>query len=500
MCFRRAWPSSAACLVLACASANPAPLSSRVESAPSAPPPAAVDAGVADAAEVYLDAAQGIGDAGPLRWLGASATGSWVAVCQPAPGLESDAGARWQRTVVLANGSALRVSEVAAADPRGRFLVALREGRFELIDAEQGTQVLLAADVDARRVAGNFVSHRSFAFDGVGRRLAYLIRRAGKTRVIIRTLASGSELLGPPLDLEPLRLGFVGASPETLVLYGVAQDTNGDGKRSLPAALSRDPGECQAADRFVASAPIAGDAVQPHLVNEVTAVANPAPGFVLRFGADQILRDERDRLLRRVGSSESVLADEDCGARILAANRKQKALLVACYKTPGRAPLRLLGSQQSIELGADLAFAGDDLLSQLDTDLFAVHPGKSAALVDLGQGVMRALGDDRLVLSVRGRFALVRHGSRLLGVSVPASPAAQVAERVLVEGLANVADVVLGERHLVVDGHVVDRATGRVSGRVRPGALSVDVHGRVLVAAEVTDAGPQGPLRYESPH
>jgi hypothetical protein len=225
------------------------------------------------------------------------------------------------------------------------------------------------------------------------------------------------------------------------------------------------------------------------------------PGFVMRHGAAQILRDDQERLLRQVGGSKSVLADEKCGARVLAGNVEKQSLLVACYKTPGRAPLRILRPSQNVELGADLAFAGDDYVSQLDVEVFAVHPGQGAAFVDLRNEALRDVGDGRLVLSVHGRMALVRHGARLLGVAVPTKPTAPLVQRVLVEGLAPISDLLLGAAHIVIDGYVIERATGRVLGRVQKPALAVDTRGRVLVSAHAPDSDEQmhGPLRYEFP-
>ncbi len=504
MPLRRALPFSAACLVACAPSATqpsaPAPGDERPRALVSPP---TTDAGGQPDAPPPAPGKADFGREGPVAFLAASPTGEWVGLCQPplsASGRPLE-GAKWRRSVELGQGPALSVTSIAATDPRGRYLVVERAERFELVDARTGTITPLSSDADGRRILANYVGHRSFVFDSAGKRLAYLTRsQASGSRIVVRDLAAGTKVIGPKLDAKPLGLRFVPGPPESLMMDGVLADTNGDGKRTLPRTFVAAARDCHDRGGFVATAKVSGDALVTHVVNAVTARAQPAPGRLTVLGDDQLSRDDKDRLVLTRGARRFVLTDADCGGRVLAGNARRRLLLVACYKKPGRSPLRLVGPNRSTELEVDLAFAGDDHVTQLDAKLFGIHPGKNAALVDFERGRLITLGEKRLVVSVRGRFALVRQKSKLLGVSVPQHSAKAPKETVILDDLAGVTEVVLGERHLVIGGWVVERAGGRVLGRVSGHALAIDAAGRVLTATlREPDAEQTGPLRYERP-
>ncbi len=503
MPLRRVLPFSAACL-LACApsATQPSPPAPDTESPSAVARQAPADAGRPDAPRVTPGKGD-FGREGPVAFLAASATGEWVGLCQPplsASGRPLEQ-AEWLRSVELGQGRALSVKSIAATDPRGRYLVVERGERFELVDARTGSITRLSEEADGRRVLANYVGHRSFAFDSAGERLAYLTRsRTSGSRIVIRDLAAGTQITGPKLDSEALRLRFIPGPPESLMLDGVLADTNGDGKRTLPKTFIAAPRDCRKRGGFVATGKASGDALVAHVVNTTTARAKPAPGRLMVLGQDRIFRDDKGRLLLYRGLQRFVLADADCGARVLAGNVSRRLLLVACYKVPGRSPLRLVGPNLSTELEVDLAFAGEDHVSQLDTQLFGIHPGKNAALVDFEQARLINLGEKRLVVSVRKRFALVREKSKLLGISVPRDAAKPPRQSVILDDLASVTELVLGQRHLVIGGWVLERAGGRVLGKVAGHPLSVDATGRVLTARpSEANSAVTGPLRYVRP-
>ncbi|MEZ4219881.1 MAG: hypothetical protein R3B13_03060 [Polyangiaceae bacterium] len=402
---------------------------------------------------------------------------------------------------MLAGGRALEGTRVAAAQAQGRYLVTEKLGRFELVDAANGNRRELDARIDARDAPSNRLTHRNFAFDAQGKRLAYLLRTAPtKYAVVELELGSSTVRMGPSLELEPLRLRY-DAGGSGVWLDAVVADSNADGRRSLPVALSAAPPTCAVEDNFVAVAPQAGDDVTTLRIDFANKRAAQAPGLLRTLRGAELRRDPAERLLLVSPTESFTLADEECGGRILSGNEALGLVLIACYRKPGRAPLRLVGRTVDVDLEVDLAFAGDDHLDFDDDVLYPLHPGRSAAVVDFERRVLVPVADDGLVVSTAGRFLLLRDGKKLLGVLVPAQAGARLRREVLLSDVAHGTTVVEGAEHLSLGGVIVARRDGKVLGRVPEPVIGLDVFGRALVGGE-DEAGTQllGPLRYVIPN
>ena len=139
----------------------------------------------------------------PLDLLSAGATGRWVVVCQARqdtdgkPGVAvtvSDSGARLGDRMVpyliRGGGEGAHIDGFVAASNDGRWIVVVRRGELVLIDDEDGRELPLPGG-DSR--GDSAIPRIAAAFDRHSASLTYARRRGGKSSVVVRVLATGSE-------------------------------------------------------------------------------------------------------------------------------------------------------------------------------------------------------------------------------------------------------------------------------------------------------------------
>lgn len=453
-----------------------------------------------------------IGTAAPTAFEAAGSDGSWVALCQARRDTNGDghvavhvgkrgklSGDRMQSYLVLGDGKGEAIDELAAYDPTGRWLVVMQHGRLVLIDSRTDKRLDLSAlGADARDDALPYRQHRALSFDAAGTRLMYVRRKAGKTRVVVRDLASGEETT---VDPGPGRLWRARLTPDgsRVVLRMIVDDTNKDGKLEWPVPeRKRNDWRCHGPIATYPSWLSRGDEPTVKVAPSYGGSAKPVVGFVDPFGSDTLVRDADGRLeIDRASGDPVQLADDKCGARVLHADATRGLVVAACSATKGKAPLFLLGVGYKKDLEEEIAAAPPDRWPDGSARLVALYPGADTALLDLDKKKLTLLQHGDFVVATSGGRALVHRGRRLLIHDVDTGREQELAGRT-----DRLPDVRVTGHLAVVQPLMVDVEAGKLLGRIAGRPLAVSSAGLVLVAegrqAEAHHLAV-GPLRWRAP-
>ncbi|HEX3596463.1 MAG TPA: hypothetical protein VHU80_15240, partial [Polyangiaceae bacterium] len=235
------------------------------------------------------------GTADPLTFVAAAPDRRWVAICQARRDSNGDGAVRVDVAAdgqlsgdelagyfVDAPGAGTPIDSFAGADPSGRFVVLVREGRVFLRDTTTRVDVELPAD--ARDDLAPFVHPRVVSFDPTGRRLAYLQKLETGGKITVRELATGAEATVDPGAGVLFRADF-DPSGESLVVRIVAVDTNGNGRLDWPVPESEKPWmRCEGPMPRFGMWERGGDDVALRVAKATGGIARDVPGLVVPMG------------------------------------------------------------------------------------------------------------------------------------------------------------------------------------------------------------------------
>lgn len=453
-----------------------------------------------------------LGDAVPITVERVGFGGRWLVACTAR--IDSDKNGRLAVEIGAAGsftGDALAVELVVggrkpeviedflAYDATGRFVAFRRGGKALLADLATGTELDLATvDWDDRDDTLPLRTHRSLAFDPRGEILAYVRKRIGRSDVILRTLATGAERSITELPGEPHRLAWDGTG-EQLVVWTVADDTNGNGRLDWPAPAAKGP-------RFACSGPLprlratpeVGDRASTFVAPRAGGSARYYPDFAVPFGSGVVVRAPDGALMLTSGAGKKALTQASCAARILASDPARGLLLVACPgKNPQKAAVELVGIGYRLELGVEVQPTSIDVWPDRPTRLVALYPGADALLLDLERRTTVRLEPGDQVIATNGPRALVRrkNGIVLLDVEKPST-------KVLVPKLSPLPFILVEGTVAAVGSDVVDVLRDDPLGSVSARPLAVTASGDVLVARGGPPSAERlalGPLVWERP-
>ena len=419
------------------------------------------------------------------------ASGAWLVFCRQ--------GGVPHPELVLGSGAPEALDDLLAWDATGRFVVLRRGNGVWLIDVESNLSTNLGElGFDDRDDVLDYRQHRALAFDPRGEILAY-VRRRERPELVLRTLATGQEQIVAGTSGEPWRFAW-DTSGDTLVVSSVAPDPV-SGRTTFPVRLRRGPRlACSGLLPHFHVNPDTGERPATTLVSRDGLTLRPAPDFAAPFGDGYVARGT-DGALALVGTkSRQVLADAECGGRVLFADPLRGLLLVTCTNDklrPKRVGVELVGVRYRQDLGVVVQSLALDRWPDVPERLVPLYPGSDVLLVDLDTRKTVPLTPGDRVLATSGEFALVRRDKALVWFDTTRG-----ADTLLTSALAPFAGLVVQGSFVAVGSLVVDARAGRVRGSVpgRPLALAQD--GAALVAeggAPSATAFARGPLRWHLP-
>jgi len=434
--------------------------------------------------------------------------GRWVFFCQAAADFDTSAflahsrGARsafldhaFLPYFSLGNAEATPAQALLAASPDGRYIVLARNQVPELVDAETGTVLSLAArDIDLRADAfpGDL---RSIAFSPMSDKVAFVLHEK-QQRVIILDLRNSSEAEVIPVSAMVWRIAF-DASGRYLVLQEIPEDSNLNGKiawpvpeRKLADTRCRTP-----VPAFAAYTPN-GDLPQTSLAPIAGGKANWVSGFITGLGHSVVVKSSNGALSAIEGTRRRGFGSSDCNAQIVAVAPEYARVLVGCRDTGGRARLELDTVSSSQKLDLDVPNSNVDRLTPESTPFTVVYSGARTALIEWSSARVLPLEDRDQVLA-QGQAGIVLHRGAEVILYVPATKSSLP----LLDKVSSGTRIVMGDGVVVVGNVVVSAKLGRVVGKLNKPALAVDASGCGLVSLNDTTNGPfpRGPLGWRCP-
>jgi hypothetical protein len=453
-----------------------------------------------------------IGDPVPLTVERVGHTGRWLAACTARADSDKngriavDVGAAGTFTgdalgteLVVGGRKPESIEDLFAYDPTGRFVAFRRGGRALLADLSTGTELDLATlDWDDRDDALPLRAHRALAFDPRGEILAYVRRRAGRSEVVLRALATGTEQGVTELPGEPHRMAWDGIG-EQLVVWTVADDTNGNGRPDWPAPAAKGPRfGCSGPLPRLRATPEVGDRASTFVVPRAGGPARYYPDFASPFGSGVVVRSPDGELLLTSGAGRKTLAPASCGAKILASDPTRGLLVVACPgKNPQKAGVELVGVGYRLELGVEVQPTSIDAWPDRPTRLVALYPGLDALLVDLERRATVRLEPGDQVIATSGARALVRRKNGILLFDIEKNTT-----KVLVPKLPPLPFILVQGTVAAVGSEVVDVLRDDPLGSISGRPLALTPSGDVLVARGGPPSAERlalGPLMWERP-
>jgi hypothetical protein len=425
-----------------------------------------------------------------VQLLGTSASGAWVALC--------DTESKTAR-LVLGSGVGEPLDEVLAQDPSGRYLVTLREGKAELVDATSMTRVSLAElGADVRRVRADYATHRTLSFDAHGRYLAYVRLQSAKhattSQIIVRKLDDGTELAFASGPGEVFRLQL---SPDArYVSFEVLrEDTNHNGKLDWPApeeTAHKNACEKSSLPRFRSFAYQGrGDAPTRGVLSLPAGTLRDLPELVTPLGPSLLVREADGSLRLDLAGKRTALSPASCGAHVLFADADRGLVLATCAppppaKRPSRAPAPAASGKREVWLfGSSLAKNLQSELYETSTDRDAVegvrlvplYPGSDASLLDLERREVLPLPAGSRVIATSGALALIWREA-----DVYRYDAATKTEQRLAHGVLKNPDLLQAGSSVLLSPFVIVGCDGPALASP-PHALALSASGFVLTAA-----------------
>jgi hypothetical protein len=455
---------------------------------------------------------EALGAAQPFILEAAASDGQWAVICQARVDTDGDGrvevrvgprgepeGDRLASYLLTGPGEGEPIDELLAFDPTGRWLVTREGGRAWLRDARAGrVRDLTALGADTESDALPYRPHRSLSFDRRGTRLLYVRPGREHAEVVVLELGSARETSIDPGAGELWR-AELDPSGQWVILRVVMPDPSGHGRPKWPVPRAKE-------NRWRCDGPIPRPSVWGERGDVGRLGVVPSSGgriewlsnLVMPLGADLVLREPGGRLLLRGPRGKSdELAPRECDARVVHADPERGLVLGVCTRGQAKSWLRLFGRGLRLDLGVELAPPSLDAPGGDSPRLFAIYPGRDAAVVDLDQKRLHRLESGDAVLAVGGPRALVRRRGALWLLDVTMGTAAKLG------GLGpELGDWVTNGPVAVVGSWVVDAELGQVLGRVARRPLAVTRSARVLVALG-SDADAHhlavGPLGWVKP-
>ncbi len=434
-------------------------------------------------------------------------------------------GDRLEPYLILGDGPERPINEFVASDSAGRYLVAVIGGRLLLIDTITGREEDLsqhgASAMDVNYAIG---PHRAASLDRSGQRLLYLRKTARGDIPVVRTLATGQEVELDPGDGLVWRAKL---DPEGhwVRLEMITEDTDGDGKLTLPSLVTTMAGRrCRGPVGSYSVRGLAGDKPVVRLV--------PAAGGKAR-AADDLVQPWGERLLTRTPEGAFMLESESgqrqelvpaaCKGRILQTDIARNRILVQCqgsehvtlygqglhvdftadppheYENSARSPLSrfVMCPDAVIDLERGLAHG-----TQRNAWLPAQHKGR-ALLIQKGRLLLYdADQDTEADIDVYDDFTrVIDHSGSMVLLERWSSLGSLASDRPAVQAAGAALQTLFGAGDIEVrigSSEVFDLAAGKIVGRALPSALAVTDDGAVLVSRSGREDGhtDEGPLLW----
>jgi hypothetical protein len=439
-----------------------------------------------------LEAGSGdVGAAAPTIPLGVAKDGSWVALCQArndtdgVPGLAVHSGYhgdlsgdRMVPYLVRGGGLGIQLDRLVAASRSGRYVAFIKGEELVLFDAARGTIASLPkADVRGVRSRGGSAA---LVFSTDGTRAVYFRRSDAGTSIVIRELESSNERevvppRGIPFVVEPDPTGSWAR------LAVVAEDSDHDGKLSLPEVETNRPVEAACAGRAVSYSEYGfqGDRPTQMWIRLDTGEVLESKSLLRPVGEDVLLRADDDAIM----NGTEVVVPASCHAMVKAVLPDPLRVIVMCKGDTNELPVEIFGPGFHISTAAKLNPAFEASADLMDTPFFCsayngcidVRDGK---VVDLHGGTYRARYDNTLYIELAGGFALLDPTHRYMPF-----PGGELQA--------------LGVRYFVANKKLTELASGKVVGTFSERPIAIDASGRALVNAAMDANGfPTGPLRW----
>jgi hypothetical protein len=439
----------------------------------------------------------------------ASPDGQWVALCtarRDSNGdgkLASSAGPRGElrgdaleRYLVLPDEE-LAIDGLLGADASGRYALVMQRGQLVLWDAIRRVSLDLSAlGADTRLSAQSFAELRTLDFDPSSGHLLYV--RGGETgkRIVIRSLADGSER---QLDPGPGVIWRVRFDPggSFVIAELIREDSNKNGRADFPAPLLTGPRACSAGPGRFRTWTDRGDRPATVLVPLNGGAPILEPDLVMPIGEALLLRDASGALLLQRAGRKRLLSSAACKGRIVHADAQRELFIVGCaQKKTGRVSLELVTPTERKSLGIELASVELDREVSDAQRLVALYPGPETTLFDADLRSLVPLRTGDVVLGTRAGRALIRRGNALLFYDADSRT-----EQMLKVTLDRHPDLRLTPPFVFVSPALVNLDTATLVGVSSARPLALSSQGQLLVS-EVEANGTElarGPLRWLTP-
>lgn len=437
-----------------------------------------------------------IGVSGAVTLLAASASASWVALCQGQPPTAS---------LVLGSGTGEAIDALLAHDASGRHVVVLQGATATLIDTLAGTRVDLSElGADVRRAKQDYGRHRSLGFDATGQHLAYLRKQGTQTQIVVRELPSGSERVFPSGAGEIFQLRL-SADARYVTYDAVREDTTHNGKLDWP--VPEEPsarGACHGfgPPKLRSYAYLGrGDATTRGAVSLADGAVRDLPDLLMPLGSRLLVREADGSLRLELAGKRSPFAPASCAGRVLFADAAREQALVTCAlpKKPGKREVWLFASGYSKNLQSELYETSTDREAVSGVRLVPLYPGSDASLVDLERREVLPLAAGSRVIQTTGSLALVWRGNELFSYD-----AQQRKEQRLAQGVLKNPDLLQTGPAVLLSPFVVLGGAAPVLESPTAQPLALASSGHVLAGSQAEPPGAaaappssiQGPLHW----
>jgi hypothetical protein len=502
---------------MACAPAAPPPQALREPSSP-ALENSRLDALAPSSGED--DLVEHASDPGELDWgtphpvllAAADPERRWLALCQAREDSDGDGaitvtvgmqgelgGDALRGYFVLGGGPGEPIDSFAGADPTGRHVALVQNGRLWLLDVVTGDRHDLSSQgADPRDDARAFLPHRAVAFSADSRHMLYFRGPPARQEVVLRTLGTNTETAIPPGEGLVWRASFEG-SGALVRLHVVTEDTNRNGKLDWPAPeLAGQRMRCPASITRFPVREHPGDRPLVRLVPVAGGTPLDGPHHVVSVHGAHVERHPDSALVWRLPDGTlRPLAPGRCESRLLHADYTRSFVIVTCRdpKTGRhRLSVRGIGLEQPLDL--ELIAPAADFWLEGSPRLVPLHAGRNAALFDAETRTVALLTPgDRIIATHAGRALFVRRDE--LWVWAP-----EQGEQPLQAKMDPFGRVLRTDPMVAALPSLVDLATSSLVGHVGEDALAISRDGAALVplggSLEVTHP-PSGPLRWVLP-
>lgn len=455
-----------------------------------------------------------IGTAHPFTFVAADPDARWVVTCQAREDTDGDGAIRvgighhgdtfgdaMRPYLVLGAGAGIALDAFVAADRSGNHVAYVQDGKLRVHDVVRGTTLDLSAlGANANDDANPFGAHRALSFDRDGGRLLYLRDRGANTVAVVRDVERGSEA---ELSFGAGLVWRAAFSREGDYVIGsvVANDTDGDGKLSLPTMrTSLSKRGCRGPVTSYSTNGMQGDAIEARYVpsgggsvrSYVGTIGNLGSTMIVKGPSDLALQEDTTRTPIGTGSCDLLHADGVRGRLVYRCDNE----LFWWSKATGPRSLGFKDQHPSIS-HAWLLDPSPRYLP-LDVDPLSLLDLESGALIPLGRHeVATVLLGDRALVMRRGADSRVTHSL----LEIARNERTVIRRGSSVSGTERVNGALLA-----LDGKVFDLKRGTEIRSYSPEPLALANDGQTLHAARrpgrqprgLGDELPVGPLEWSA--